>query len=108
TAEIDARLKAARDELSLTRTMSERGLIRGSAVRVSNDVPEWIARGIRKAGENPSLMLYKLQSNGYKFSCALIPLSMPFLWLLLLHRRRYRTYKAYDHLVFVTYSIAFM
>jgi hypothetical protein len=26
----------------------------------------------------------------------------------LLHRRRYRAYKAYDHLVFVTYSIAFM
>ena len=33
---------------------------------------------------------------------------MPFLWLLFLHRRRYRRYKAYDHTVFVTYSIAFM
>lgn len=108
TADLDARLKAAREDLALTRTMSERGLIKGSAVRVSDDVPEWIAHGIRKAGENPSLMLYKMQSNGYKFSWALIPLSMPFLWLLLLHRRRYRAYKAYDHLVFVTYSIAFM
>jgi hypothetical protein len=29
--------------------------------------------------------------------------------MLVLHRRRYREqYKAYDHLVFVTYSIAFM
>jgi hypothetical protein len=33
---------------------------------------------------------------------------VPFLWLLFLHRRRYRQYKAYDHVVFVTYSIAFM
>ena len=33
---------------------------------------------------------------------------MPFLWLLFLHRRRYRRFKAYDHTVFVTYSIAFM
>jgi hypothetical protein len=37
-----------------------------------------------------------------------IPISLPFLWLLFLHRRRYRRYKGYDHLVFVTYSIAFM
>jgi hypothetical protein len=33
---------------------------------------------------------------------------VPFLWLLFLHRRRYWRYKAYDHIVFVTYSIAFM
>jgi hypothetical protein len=33
---------------------------------------------------------------------------VPFVWLLFLHRRRYRQYKAYDHTVFVTYSIAFM
>ncbi len=34
---------------------------------------------------------------------------MPFVWLLFIHRRAYRTeYGAYDHLVFVTYSVAFM
>ncbi|MBV8686305.1 MAG: DUF3667 domain-containing protein [Alphaproteobacteria bacterium] len=109
TADIDRRLEEAREELSLVRTMRDRGLVRGSGIRVSDDVPEWIAQGIRKASANPSLMIYKLQSNGYKFSWALIPLSVPFLWLLFLHRRRYRRhYKAYDHLVFVTYSIAFM
>ena len=42
-------------------------------------------------------------------SWALIPISLPFLWLLFLHRGRYRRdHKAFDHLVFVTYSIAFM
>lgn len=59
-------------------------------------------------GENPSLMAYKIQANAYKFSWALIPISVPFLWMLFLHRRRYREYRAYDHTVFVTYSIAFM
>jgi len=60
---------------------------------------------IKKWQENPSLMLYKLQSNGYKFSWLLIPLSVPFLWLMFAWRRQY---KAYDHAVFVTYSLSFM
>jgi hypothetical protein len=64
--------------------------------------------GIAKAQQNPELLGYKLQSNAYKFSWALIPISTPFVWLLFLHRRRYRQYGAYDHAVFVTYSIAFM
>jgi hypothetical protein len=60
---------------------------------------------IKKWKQNPSLMLYKLQSNGYKFSWLLIPLSVPFLWLMFAWRRQY---KAYDHAVFVTYSLSFM
>lgn len=60
---------------------------------------------LTKWRKNPSLMLYKLQSNSYKFSWLLIPLSIPFVWLLFLWRRQY---KAYDHAVFVTYSLAFM
>lgn len=61
--------------------------------------------GIDKWKQNPSLMAYKLQSNSYKFSWLLIPLSVPFVWLLFAWRRRFG---AYDHAVFVTYSLAFM
>jgi hypothetical protein len=68
----------------------------------------WLDHAAEKAQENPSLLLYKLQNNAYKFSWALIPISVPFVWLLFLHRRRYRAYHAYDHVVFVTYSISFM
>ena len=69
----------------------------------------FLETGFNKAKENPKLLLYKLQSNAYKLSWALIPISLPFVWVLFLHRRRYRRqYKAYDHIVFVTYSIAFM
>ena len=67
-----------------------------------------IDAGIAKAQANPELLGYKLQNNAYKFSWALIPISTPFVWLLFLHRRRYRRFGAYDHAVFVTYSIAFM
>lgn len=55
--------------------------------------------------KNPSLMIYKLQANSYKFSWLLIPLSLPFMALLFLWRRRFGLY---DHAVFVTYSLAFM
>lgn len=83
---------------------------KGNMVLVSgaDSLNQWFNNAYKKAKENPSLLVYKLQSNAYKFSWALIPISVPFLWLLFLHRRRYREYKAYDHTVFVTYSIAFM
>lgn len=60
---------------------------------------------LEKWKKNPGLMLYKLQANGYKFSWLLIPLSVPFLWLMFAWRRQF---KAYDHAVFVTYSLSFM
>jgi hypothetical protein len=60
---------------------------------------------IRTALKNPKLLLYKLQSSAYKFSWALIPLSLPFMWLIFAWRRQY---KLYDHAVFVTYSITFV
>jgi Protein of unknown function (DUF3667) len=60
---------------------------------------------VAKAKENPQLLLYKMQSNAYKYSWALIPISVPFVWLLFFWRRRF---KLFDHAVFVTYSITFM
>jgi hypothetical protein len=60
---------------------------------------------VEKWKKNPGLMLYKLQTNGYKFSWLLIPLSVPFLWLMFAWRRQF---KAYDHAIFVTYSLSFM
>ena len=61
--------------------------------------------GIAKAGSNPGLALYKLQSSAYKYSWLLIPLSTPFVALLFVRRRRFGLY---DHAVFVTYSLCFM
>ena len=65
----------------------------------------WISGALQKWRKNPSLMLYKLQANAYKFSWMLIPISVPFMALLFLWRRRHQ--RAYDHTVFVTYSLSF-
>ena len=54
---------------------------------------------------NPDLLLYKLKANGYKFAWLLIPISLPFVWLVLIGRRGFHFY---DHAVFTTYSISFM
>lgn len=64
-----------------------------------------VERAFKDFKANPGLALYKLQSNAYKFSWALIPISVPFLWLLFPFSRRFRLY---DHTVFVTYSLSFM
>ena len=91
-------------------TRDERRRIRGSPALVlnENNVDTGWARldgAILKASENPTLFMYKVQTNAYKFSWALIPISVPFVWLMFFWRRRF---KVYDHTVFVTYSLAFM
>lgn len=75
-----------------------------TVANVKTGVP-FIDKGIKKANDDPSLLLYKLQANAYKFAWALIPLSMPFLWLLYPFSRRFHMF---DHFIFVTYSISFM
>lgn len=88
------------DEIALDRIEGE------PAININVTGVEAIDKGlVKKWRENPGLMLYKLQANGYKFSWLLIPLSIPFVWLLFAWRRRF---KAYDHAIFVTYSLAFM
>ena len=73
-------------------------------LKIESGVPALDAL-VRHGLENPQLTLYKVQSNAYKFSWALIPISLPFVWLLFFWRRDLHLF---DHAVFVTYSIAFM
>lgn len=65
----------------------------------------WFYDKFRHAQENPKLLLYKLKTSAYKYSWALIPLSIPIMWLLFPFSRRF---KLYDHAVFITYSLTFM
>lgn len=60
---------------------------------------------IRRALANPELALYKVKNTAYKFSFMLVPISLPFLWLLFIWRRGVT---AYDHAVFSLYSLSFM
>ena len=60
---------------------------------------------VRNAADNPELTLYKLKNTAYKFSFLLVPISLPFLWLMFFWRRGIAMY---DHAVFVLYSLSFM
>ncbi len=71
---------------------------------IYSDIPA-INDMLARARDNPQLALYQLQSNAYKFAWLLIPISVPFVWLLFPFNRRFGLY---DHTVFVTYSLCFM
>jgi hypothetical protein len=105
TAKIDAKLKEAKTELTALQAVKSGELPKNSAIQVSDDMPGWLKTAAGKASKNPELLLYKIKSSAYKFSWALIPISVPFVWLLFPFSRRFRLY---DHTVFVTYSLCFM
>lgn len=54
---------------------------------------------------NPDFAVYKIQQTAYKFAFLLVPLSIPFVWLLFAWKRGFTWY---DHGVFVLYSLTFM
>ena len=109
-AELDERISETRKDIARLERLRDEGVTRAVLAENSEaDGDPIFQAAVKKAQENPELLLYKVQANAYKFSWALIPISVPFVWMLFLHRRRYRReFTAYDHLVFVTYSIAFM
>jgi hypothetical protein len=55
--------------------------------------------------ENPDLYAYKLKMASYKYSWALIPISVPLIWLLFCFRRNVGLY---DHAIFAIHSLSFM
>jgi hypothetical protein len=59
----------------------------------------------RAAKANPQLLVYKVKTSAYKYSWVLVPMSLPFLWLLFPFSRKFGMY---DHAIFVIYSLASM
>jgi hypothetical protein len=85
---------------------SWQGAVSGIATDVYND-PN-VTGGAKKAAKklmNPDLAVYKIQQTFYKFAFLLVPLSIPFMALLFLWRRKTTLY---DHGVFVLYSLTFV
>jgi hypothetical protein len=109
---LNAEQRAARQE-ALDEAVAERKALGvatsvGDAVRNAGEsagLPGAVKTALKKAAENPEFAYYKLKANAYKFSWALILISIPFIWLLFPFRRGM---KIYDHAMYVTYSIAFM
>jgi hypothetical protein len=102
-AEIDSKIANRKEDIANSqRIVAGQPLV----VKDSNDeVPAWVEPLIENATENPEMLSLKVQEAASKYSWLLIPLSVPFVWLLFPFSRRYRLY---DHTVFVTYSLSFM
>lgn len=63
------------------------------------------ARIARHAAENPDLTLYKMKNSAYKFAFMLVPISLPFLWLMFFWRKGVTMY---DHTIFTLYGLSFL
>jgi len=105
TAEIDRKLRGARDDLQVTEAFRDDRVLKLDSKEERASIAPWLRGPIEKVAKNPDLLFFKLKTNAYKFSWMLIPLSVPFMWLLFPFSRRFRLY---DHTVFVTYSLCFM
>jgi hypothetical protein len=114
-AERKIAVTAGKDVATLDRRIAKRkeditdsqNVLRGNTFTVdgADETPSWVRPFIENVRENPQLVSTKIQDAASKYSWLLIPISVPFLWLLFPFRRRYNTY---DHTVFVTYSLSFM
>jgi len=102
-AQLDRKIASEKEDLAQLEKVQRGELtVEGDAQRNS---PEWIRNAVERVQQNPELVVTNMQDAASKYSWLLIPLSVPFLWLLFPFRRRHNLY---DHTVFVTYSLSFM
>jgi hypothetical protein len=104
TAKLDNKIGDIKGEMTALQALKD-GKIDPTTFKFQNEFLDNLNLGLGNAAKNPELLFYKIKTNAYKFSWALIPISVPFVWLLFPFSRRFRLY---DHIVFVTYSLCFM
>lgn len=93
--------------LSTTETAAQSITVKDTGSRLA-DVTSgnaMIDAKIAKIADNPDLYSYKIKTSAYKYLWLLIPLSLPFIWLMFAWKR---SVTLYDHAVFATYSLSAM
>jgi uncharacterized small protein (DUF1192 family) len=109
-ADIDKQIAEQNQALSTLQRFKKEGVTNAiladkkSTDDLETDIP-LLQDAIARAKANPQLAIYKLQDAASKYAWLLIPISVPFMWLLFPFSPRF---KPYDHIVFVTYSLSFM
>ncbi|MFL6722010.1 MAG: DUF3667 domain-containing protein [Sphingomonas sp.] len=103
-AALDGEIRDLKGEMTALQAVKN-GTIDPGTFNIQSKWLGGLDKGLGQAAKNPQLLFYKIKTNAYKFSWALIPISVPFVWLLFPFSRRFRLY---DHTVFVTYSLCFM
>ncbi len=68
------------------------------------DLP-YVGNAIAHADKNRELTIYKMKKNAASLAFLLMPLSLPFLWLMFVFKRKFLMF---DHAVFSLYSLSFM
>lgn len=104
TARLDEEIASTKENLEALDAIRAATPTSANDLTLSSDL-NWLRGPITRSIQNPALLLYKIRTSAYKWSWVLIPLSVPFLWLLFPFSSRFRLY---DHVVFVTYSLSFM
>jgi hypothetical protein len=108
-AALDEKISDLRSEIAALQAVKDGKAGSAANLQFGNDflggLGDAFGGHLQEAAKNPELLFYKLKTNAYKFSWALIPISVPFVWLLFPFSRRFHLY---DHTVFVTYSLCFM
>ncbi len=66
---------------------------------------EFLDKKIKHKLQNPELAFYKIQNAAYKFAFLLVPISLPFIWLLFFWKRGLTLF---DHTVYILYSLSFV
>lgn len=110
----EAGIAASASAVQANRALMSAAAERSAAVRIADQLKRngWVHSDIphldaatRLALDNPDLAAYKLKSTAYKFSFLLVPISLPFLWLMFVGKPGITMF---DHAVFVLYSLCFM
>jgi len=115
TRDIDKKIKAEQaDVQAMTNVAAQlpgqvstdkgHGLLHGDGDAWHSDLP-WLGRQLDHINENSALYAYKLKMASYKYSWALIPISLPFIWTMFFWRR---DVGMYDHAIFAIHSLSFM
>ncbi len=104
-SKLDEQISSVKSEMSAFQAIQDKKIPTQNLDIAGGGTPDWLVEAMAKAKENPELVFFKLKMNAYKFGWALIPISVPFVWMLFPFSRRFRLY---DHTVFVTYSLSFM
>ncbi len=107
TEKLDDKIEAVDEDIDGMQTaydLTTGNVINIKKSEINTGIPS-LDKRIAYAVKEPKLFLYKLQSSAYKYSWALIPISIPFIWLLFPFRR---DVGPYDHAIFAIYSLSAM
>ena len=104
TATLDRAIAEKKDDLATLERVRTGKVVETDGLE-EGEAPAWVRTVVENAQADPEMAVFKVQDAASKYSWALIPLSLPFMWLLFPFRRQVHLY---DHAVFVTYSLSFM